>query len=236
MTGIKLPYIVTIEEGSREILSIRRNYEIADPKKNKINYFVHFKFLPGLGFYGFGLIHMIGGLSRTATSALRQLIDISNLTLSGFTLSNYYIQPISPITGLILKKSINTYFNYTEKVYDNTPIVYGLVGTLSGFIVNDTVNYLTSKASFRNILPGLQVIDISYIYLFGDQSNNYIAYPINPIYGLIFQINIEIVFYGGIKIYNSNTIPGPITYIINNDLSNNYNLNKNYLDETSTIF
>jgi hypothetical protein len=73
MTGIKLPYIVTIEEGSREILSIRRNYEIADPKKNKINYFVHFKFLPGLGFYGFGLIHMIGGLSRTATSALKTI-------------------------------------------------------------------------------------------------------------------------------------------------------------------
>ena len=80
MTGIKLPYIVTIEEGSREILSIRRNYEIADPKKNKIQYFVHFKFLPGLGFYGFGLIHMIGGLSRTATSALRQLIDAGTLS------------------------------------------------------------------------------------------------------------------------------------------------------------
>ena len=74
-TGIKLPYIVTIEENSREILSIKRNYEIGDPKKNKINYFVHFKFLPGLGFYGFGLIHMIGGLSRTATAALRQLLD-----------------------------------------------------------------------------------------------------------------------------------------------------------------
>ena len=69
-TGIKLPYIVTIEEGSREVLSIRRNYEIGDPQRNKINYFVHFKFLPGLGFYGFGLIHMIGGLSRTATSPL----------------------------------------------------------------------------------------------------------------------------------------------------------------------
>ena len=80
MTGIKLPYIVTIEESSREILSIRRNYEIGDVKKNKIQYFVHFKFLPGLGFYGFGLIHMIGGLSRTATSALRQLIDAGTLS------------------------------------------------------------------------------------------------------------------------------------------------------------
>ena len=79
-TGIKLPYIVTLEENSREILSIKRNYEINDPKKSKVQYFVHFKFLPGLGFYGFGLIHMIGGLSRTATSALRQLLDAGTLS------------------------------------------------------------------------------------------------------------------------------------------------------------
>ena len=79
-TGIKLPYIVTIEEGSRKVLSIRRNFAPNDPKKNKIQYFVHFKFLPGLGFYGLGLIHMIGGLSRTATSALRQLLDAGTLS------------------------------------------------------------------------------------------------------------------------------------------------------------
>ncbi len=74
-TGIKLPYIVTIDTSSREVLSIRRNYKAEDPLRNKIEYFAHFKFLPGLGFYGFGLIHMIGGLSRTATNALRQLLD-----------------------------------------------------------------------------------------------------------------------------------------------------------------
>ena len=79
-TGIKLPYVVTIEEGSKSILSIRRNYKEGDVKKTKTNYFVHFKFLPGLGFYGFGLIHMIGGLSRTATSALRQLLDAGTLS------------------------------------------------------------------------------------------------------------------------------------------------------------
>ena len=79
-TGIKLPYIVTVEEGGRTVLAIRRNYAPTDPKKNKIQYFVHFKFLPGLGFYGFGLIHMIGGLSRTATSALRQLLDAGTLS------------------------------------------------------------------------------------------------------------------------------------------------------------
>jgi len=79
-TGIKLPYIVTIESNSRNVLSIRRNYKQDDPLKNKIQYFVHFKFLPGLGFYGFGLIHMIGGLSRTATTALRQLLDAGTLS------------------------------------------------------------------------------------------------------------------------------------------------------------
>ena len=79
-TGIKIPYVVTVEENSREILSIKRNYEVGDPLKNKIDYFVHFKFLPGLGFYGFGLIHMIGGLSRTATAALRQLLDAGTLS------------------------------------------------------------------------------------------------------------------------------------------------------------
>ena len=79
-TGIKLPYIVTLEEGTRKILSIRRNFDVKDPKKARIEHFVHFKFLPGLGFYGFGLIHMIGGLSRTATAALRQLLDAGTLS------------------------------------------------------------------------------------------------------------------------------------------------------------
>jgi len=79
-TGIKLPYIVTIDEGSGKVLSIYRNYGEEDPfKKRKKQYFVHYKFLPGLGFYGFGLIHMIGGLSRTATQALRQLLDAGTL-------------------------------------------------------------------------------------------------------------------------------------------------------------
>ena len=77
---IKIPYIVTIDEGSGEILSIYRNYDIDDETKKRKEYFVHYKFLPGLGFYGFGLIHMIGGLSRTATQALRQLLDAGTLS------------------------------------------------------------------------------------------------------------------------------------------------------------
>jgi len=78
-TGIKLPYIITIDEANSKVLSIRRNYEPTDSLKKKKEYFVHYKFLPGMGFYGLGLIHMIGGLSRTATVALRQLLDAGTL-------------------------------------------------------------------------------------------------------------------------------------------------------------
>jgi len=77
---VKVPYIVTIDEGSGEVLSIYRNYDMMDETKKRKEYFVHFKFLPGLGFYGFGLTHMIGGLSRTATQSLRQLLDAGTLS------------------------------------------------------------------------------------------------------------------------------------------------------------
>ena len=78
-TGLKLPYIVTIDEQANKVLAIRRNYNPNDTDKNKINYFVQYKFLPGLGFYGLGLSHMIGGLSKASTSILRQLIDAGTL-------------------------------------------------------------------------------------------------------------------------------------------------------------
>ena len=101
-TEIKLPYVVTIDHGSGEILSITRNYDQEDSLKRKRQYFVHYKFLPGLGFYGFGLIHMIGGLGRAATSILRQLIDsgtLANLP-SGFKARGIRIrnddEPLSP--------------------------------------------------------------------------------------------------------------------------------------------
>ena len=77
--NIKIPYVVTLDEGSREILSIYRNFEPEDPLLKRKEFFVHYKFLPGLGFYGFGLIHMIGGLSKTATASLRQLLDAGTL-------------------------------------------------------------------------------------------------------------------------------------------------------------
>jgi hypothetical protein len=78
-TGIKLPYIVTLCTDTQDVLSIRRNYLQEDPKKSKIPHFIQYKFTPGLGFYGFGLIHLLGNLSRTATANLRQLIDAGTL-------------------------------------------------------------------------------------------------------------------------------------------------------------
>lgn len=78
--GIELPYVVTIEKSSREILSIRRNWREGDPGFEKRQYFVHYQYLPGLGFYGTGLIHLIGGIAKSATSILRQLVDAGTLS------------------------------------------------------------------------------------------------------------------------------------------------------------
>ena len=118
-TGIKLPYIITIDEGTSKILAIRRNWKDGDEFYHKIQYFTHYKFLPGLGFYGLGLLHMIGGLGRSATSILRQLIDagtLSNLP-AGFKARGIRIrdadEPLSPgefrdidVPGGALKESI----------------------------------------------------------------------------------------------------------------------------------
>ena len=118
-SGVKLPYIVSIDQYSQEILSIKRNYKEGDPNFMKNHYFVHYKFLPGLGFYGFGLIHMLGGLSRTATSALRQLIDAGTLANlpAGFKARGMRIrdhdEPLQPgefrdvdVTGQSIKESL----------------------------------------------------------------------------------------------------------------------------------
>ena len=118
-TGIKLPYIVTIDEGSSKILAIRRNWQEGDELYRKLQYFSHYKFLPGLGFYGFGLLHMIGGLGRSATSILRQLIDAGTLANlpAGFKARGIRIrdadEPLSPgefrdidVPGGALRESI----------------------------------------------------------------------------------------------------------------------------------
>ena len=102
LTGLALPYIITICLDTNEVLSIRQNYDPTDPMRRKVEYFTHYKFLPGLGFYGFGLIHMIGGVTKSATAILRQLIDagtLSNLP-AGFKSRGLNIQrsddPIQP--------------------------------------------------------------------------------------------------------------------------------------------
>ena len=118
-TGIKLPYIVTVDEGSSKVLAIRRNWKEGDEYYKKMQYFSHYKFLPGLGFYGFGLLHMIGGLGRSATSILRQLIDAGTLANlpAGFKARGIRIrdsdEPLSPgefrdidVPGGALRESI----------------------------------------------------------------------------------------------------------------------------------
>lgn len=98
-TGLQIPYIVTFEKSSNIILSIRRNWKEGDAKKRKKQYFVHYKFLPGMGFYGFGLVHLLGNLSRASTSILRQLVDagtLSNLP-AGFKARGLRIEDQTPI-------------------------------------------------------------------------------------------------------------------------------------------
>ena len=117
--GIALPYIVTVEEQSRKLLCIRRNYKSEDPNKEKTSHFVHYRFVPGFGFYGFGLMHFLGNLTMSATAAMRSLIDagqFANLP-GGFKAKGVRMvgdnDPISPgefkeveSTGIDLAKAI----------------------------------------------------------------------------------------------------------------------------------
>ena len=80
MTGIALPYVVTLEKGSMEILSIRRNWHEDDELHQKRQHFVHYQYIPGFGFYGYGLIHLIGGYAKSATMLIRQLVDAGTLS------------------------------------------------------------------------------------------------------------------------------------------------------------
>ena len=114
-----LPYIVTVEEKSQQILSIRRNYKKDDKNQEKVSHFVHYRFVPGFSFYGFGLMHFLGNLTMTATAAMRSLVDagqFANLP-GGFKAKGVRIvgdnDPISPgefkeveATGQDLNKAI----------------------------------------------------------------------------------------------------------------------------------
>ena len=137
-SGLKLPYIVTIVESSGEVLSVRRNYDIQDPLMRQKQHFVHYKFLPGLGFYGFGLTHMIGGLSQASTSILRQLIDagtLSNLP-AGFKARGARIrdedEPLQPgefrdidAAGMDIRQSV-----MTLPFKEPSQTLYSLLGSL----------------------------------------------------------------------------------------------------------
>jgi len=136
--GIARPYVVTIDKSSREILAIRRNWYEDDRKKKKRAHFVHYKYLPGLGFYGTGLIHLIGGLAKSATSILRQLIDagtLSNLP-AGLKARGLRIKgddtPLMPgefrdvdVPGGAIKDSI-TFIPYKEP----SSVLYSLLGNI----------------------------------------------------------------------------------------------------------
>jgi hypothetical protein len=137
-TGLQYPYIVSILEKTGDILSIRRNYDPNDPLMRKKQYFVHYKFLPGLGFYGFGLTHMMGGLSKASTSLLRQLIDagtLSNLP-AGFKARGARIRdedsPLSPgefrdidVAGMDIRQSL-----MALPFKEPSGTLYNLLGTL----------------------------------------------------------------------------------------------------------
>ena len=79
-TGIALPYVVTLEKGSSTILAIRRNWNPEDEEKTKRNHFVHYSYIPGFGFYAFGLIHLIGAFAKSGTALIRQLVDAGTLS------------------------------------------------------------------------------------------------------------------------------------------------------------
>jgi len=136
--GIARPYVITIDKSSQEVLSIRRNWYGDDPKKKKRMHFVHYKYLPGLGFYGTGLIHLMGGLAKSATSILRQLIDagtLSNLP-AGLKARGLRIKgddtPLMPgefrdvdVPGGAIRDSI-TFIPYKEP----SSVLYSLLGNL----------------------------------------------------------------------------------------------------------
>jgi hypothetical protein len=137
-TGIQLPYVVTMDYPSGTILSIRRNFYEDDPQKKRRTHFVHYQYLPGLGFYGFGLIHMIGGLAKSATSLLRQLVDSGTLANLPGGLKSRGLRikgddtPIMPgefrdvdVPGGAIKDNI-TFLPYKEP----SPTLYQLLGNI----------------------------------------------------------------------------------------------------------
>ena len=144
----------------------------------------------------------------------QHFIDISNITLSGFTLNNYYIVPVAPVPGIILQRPVDAKFTGGNKVYDGNRNVYGLLYSLSGILGLEQVSISSYLALYRSERAGPQIIDISFVTLYGVTAPNYYVTTIFPFMGLIYQNFLKITFYGGDKNYDSYTVPGPMTYTI----------------------
>jgi len=170
--GIALPYIVTLEEQSRKILSIRRNYKSNDETKQKILHFVHYRFVPGFGFYGLGLIHFLGNLTMTATAAMRALVDagqFANLP-GGYKAKGVRIvgdnDPIAPgefkeveATGMDLSKAIIT-LPYKEP----SSTLFQMLGFVSGAgqkFADSTEQLISDASSYGPVGTTMALLEAS---------------------------------------------------------------------------
>jgi hypothetical protein len=136
--GVALPYIVTLEKGSNEVLAIRRNWQPDDKLKRKRNHFVHYSYVPGFGFYAFGLIHLIGAFAKSGTSLIRQLVDagtLSNLP-GGFKTKGLRVKgddtPISPAEWRDVDVASGTMRDNIMPLPYKEPsqVLYSLLGTI----------------------------------------------------------------------------------------------------------
>jgi hypothetical protein len=150
------------------------------------------------------------------------LIDISNITLSGFTLNNYYILPIPPVLGYISPLTLVATFSGGNKPFDGKTTTGPLLYSLSGMINNETITISDYYAQYKTRLPGTNYIDISYIVLAGLTSKSYIVAPISPLQALIYQNFLQILWVGGHKTYDGNNRAGPLTFTISGVIIGEY--------------
>jgi len=157
-----------------------------------------------------------------------QFIDISYITLSGITLNNYYLVPVPSVVGYILPKILVVSFSGGNKLFDNLQTVPKLFYSISGIIYSEQLSISSYFAKYRSIQPGYQIVDISYVILYGPTSNNYYLDPVLPITAFINSNNLIINWFGGSKIYDSYINSGLVTFTISGFYYNNYLTISNY--------
>jgi len=176
-----------------------------------------------IGISGIMNNEFISVISYTASyrniNAGYQFIDISYITLSGFTLTNYYLVPLPSIIGLITPKPITALFSGGNKSYDGTRIAPPLLWSLSGIIGYEDISISSYFAQYKTPNVGNQLIDISNVILYGETANNYIVSPIPPIKALIYQNFLVIDFFDGNKIYDSFYQSGPLSWTISGEMA-----------------